>query len=212
MKDLNIRAIPVGSLEANCYLLWRDGRSDALVIDPGDDLAMIEMLIEAVGRKLTDIVLTHGHFDHILSAAPLAKKYGARIHIHPRDAHMLVDKKASLYSWMTCDMEFMPVEADAMFPDADEWEEEICGIRFKGMRTPGHTKGSVCLIDEEHGVMFTGDTIFAYGCGRTDFPGGSDAEMFKSIMRLKEMDEKLMVYSGHGMKDSMKNIAARWNI
>ncbi len=210
MNDLNIRAMEIGPLEANCYLLWRDGRSDALVIDPGDDLNAIEMMIKATSKTLTDIVLTHGHFDHILSAAALSKKYGARIHIHPKDAHMLTDEKASLYSFMMCDMKFEAIEADALFPDADEWEEEICGIRFKGMRTPGHTKGSVCLTDEEHGVMFTGDTIFAYGCGRTDFPGGSNREMGESIRKLIAMDGKLIVYSGHGGADSMRNIAARW--
>ena len=109
-----------------------------------------------------------------------------------------------------CNSKYVPIEADAMFPDADEWESEICGIRFKGMRTPGHTKGSVCLLDEEHKVMFTGDTIFAYGCGRMDFPGGSEEEMAESVTMLIGLDEDITVYSGHGMADSMKNIASRW--
>ena len=210
MNDLNIRQMELGPLEANAYLLWRDGREDALIIDAGDDLGSIEAMLRASGKRLTDIVLTHGHFDHILSAAPLAQKYGARIHIHPKDAHMLVDRKASLYSVFMCNSKYVPIEADAMFPDADEWESEICGIRFKGMRTPGHTKGSVCLLDAEHKVMFTGDTIFAYGCGRMDFPGGSEDEMAESITMLIGLDEDITVYSGHGMADSMKNIASRW--
>ena len=123
---------------------------------------------------------------------------------------MLTDRQASLYSFMMCDAPFEAVEADALYPDADEWEMEICGIHFKGMRTPGHTKGSVCLLSEAHSVIFTGDTIFAYGCGRTDFPGGSDQEMMESIMKLISLDGKLSVYSGHGAMDSMRNIAARW--
>ncbi len=210
MNDLNIRYIETGPLEANTYLLWLEDREDMLIIDPGDDLGVIEAMLLAIGRKLTDILLTHGHFDHILSAAPLAKKYGARIHVHPRDAHMLTDRQASLYSFMMCDAPFEAVEADALFPDQDEWEMEICGIRFKGMCTPGHTKGSVCLLDEAHSVIFTGDTIFAYGCGRTDFPGGSDREMSSSISKLLLLDGRLSVYSGHGGMDSMSNIAARW--
>ncbi len=211
MGDLTVRQLVVGPLEENTYLVWREGREDAFVVDPGDDLAIIERAVKLSGKKLTDILLTHGHFDHILSAAPLAKAHGARIHIHPKDAHMLTDAGASLYQAMWCNMPFMPVEPDAPYPDGDEdWTLDMCGVSFVGFRTAGHTKGSVCLLDAEHGVMFTGDTLFAYGCGRTDFPGGSEAEMVASLARLLGMDGALTVYSGHGQADGMAAIARRW--
>ena len=211
MSDLNIRQLVVGPLEENTYLVWREGREDAFLVDAGDDLAIIERAVKLSGKKLTDILLTHGHFDHILSAASLAKAHGARIHIHPQDAHMLKDASASLYQAMWCNLPFTPIEADALYPDGDEaWTLDVCGVSFTGLRTAGHTKGSVCLLDAEHKVLFTGDTLFAYGCGRTDFPGGSDAEMGASLARLLKMDGALTVYSGHGQADGMSAIARRW--
>ena len=211
MGDLTVRQLVTGQLETNTYLVWREGREDAFVVDPGDDLNVVERALKLSGKKLTDILLTHGHFDHILSAAPLAKAHGARIHIHPQDAHMLKNAGASLYQAMWCDMPFVSVEADALYPDGDEdWTLDVCGVSFAGFRTAGHTKGSVCLMDAEHKVLFTGDTLFAYGCGRTDFPGGSEAEMGASLSRLLRMDGALTVYSGHGQVDGMAAIARRW--
>lgn len=211
MNDLIIRQLELGQLQANAYLVWREGRDDCFIIDPGDDLETIEREIALSGRQLTDILLTHGHFDHVLAAAPLAKAHSARIHIHPCDAHMLLVSGASLYNPAWCRLPFVSVQADSPFPMADgDWEIEVCGVRFTGFRTPGHTPGSVCLLDEEHKALFTGDTLFAYSYGRTDFPGGSDDEMRASLSRLLGMDRALTVYSGHGEADSMDAIARRW--
>lgn len=211
MSKLNIRQLITGQLETNTYLVWREGRSDALLIDPGDDVKTIERALKLSGKKLTDILLTHGHFDHILAAASLSAAYAAHIHIHPKDAHMLTDASASLYNPMWCDMPFTPVEADALYPNGDEnWMLDVCGISFTGFRTPGHTKGSICLLSEADNVLFTGDTLFAYGCGRTDFPSGSPGEMVASINRLIGMSPALTVYSGHGQVDTMNAIARRW--
>ena len=211
MNDLIIRQLPVGPLEANAYLVWREGRDDAFIIDPGDDFEALQQAIALSGKQLTDILLTHGHFDHVLSAAALAKAHSAKIHIHPYDAHMLLTAGASLYNPSWCRMEFTPVQADAPFPvEPGPWEIEICGVCFEGFMTPGHTPGSICLLDKEHDALFTGDTIFAYSYGRTDFPGGSDEEMCASLNRLLAMDGKLTVWSGHGEADTMAAIARRW--
>lgn len=211
MSDLTIRRMELGQLQANAYLVWREGRDDCFIIDPGDDLEAIEREIAVSGRRLTDILLTHGHFDHVLAAAPLAEKYSARIHVHPYDAHMLLVSGASLYNPVWCRLPFVSREADAPYPVTDgDWRMEVCGVNFTGFRTPGHTPGSICLLDEGHKALFTGDTLFAYSYGRTDFPGGSDGEMAASLNRLLGMDRSLTVYSGHGEPDTMDAIARRW--
>lgn len=210
MSDLIIRQLPVGPLEANAYLIFRESREDCFVIDPGDDLEALRREIEHCDRGLTDILLTHGHFDHILSAAPLAKEYSARVHIHERDAQMLKNSGDSLYNPAWCRLPFVPCEADAVYPGDEEWTMEVCGVQLSGFRTPGHTKGSVCLLNEENSALFTGDTLFAFSYGRTDFPGGSDAEMAQSLDRLLGMERGLTVYSGHGEADTMDAIARRW--
>ena len=211
MNDLTIRTLALGSHQANACLLYREGRTDALLIDPGDDLDVLEQALTVAQRTLTDILLTHGHFDHILAAAPLARKYGARVHVHPLDAHMLLTPGDALYNPAWCHLPFEPLRADAPFPTEEgSWPLEVCGVSFEGFHTPGHTPGSVCLLDREHGALFTGDTIFAYGYGRTDFPGGNDDAMRASILRLLGMDRSLTVYSGHGEADSLDAIARRW--
>ena len=126
---------------------------------------------------------------------------------------MLKVQGASLYNPGWCSLPFEAAEADAPYPVGNEdWPLEVCGISFKGFRTPGHTQGSICLLDEEHKAIFTGDTLFANSYGRTDFPGGSDEEMRASLTRLLHMNRELTVYSGHGEADSMAAIARRWRI
>jgi len=213
MSDIMIRQLELGPLRANAYLVYRQGRDDCFIIDPGDDLETIEREIAASGRRLTDILLTHGHFDHILAAAPLKEKHRARIHVHPYDAHMLMVAGASLYNGPWCTLPFVPVEADEPYPDTEGYFLlSVCGVSLAGFRTPGHTPGSVCLLVQEQNVIFTGDTLFANSYGRTDFPGGSDFEMRDSLNRLLHMDRGLTVYSGHGEADSMDAIARRWRI
>lgn len=213
MSKLQIKRLELGPLQANAYILWLEEREDCLVIDPGDDIETLEAALKEIGRTPTDVLLTHGHFDHILGVAPLKEKYSVRVHIHPNDAHMLIHPGKALYIAAWCQSPFVPVEADSPLPAGDEdWQIEICGIPFTGFRTPGHTPGCICLLNEENGVLFTGDTLFAESYGRTDFPGGSDADMRESIMRLLRMDRSLTVYSGHGRPDTLENIARRWRL
>ncbi len=207
-----IQPLVCGAYEENAYLVFDEGRSDLLAIDPGDALPAIEEAVARTGKTLTDILLTHGHFDHILAAAPLKEKTGARVHIHPLDAPMLRSPEAAQMNAEVCALPFVPLEADALYPEEERFTLTVCGLLFEGMHTPGHTPGGVCLTLPAARAVFTGDTIFARGYGRYDFPGGNLHQLMRSLRAVLALPRELTVYSGHGDADVMKNIAARWNV
>lgn len=210
MNDLFIQKIPLGIYQANAYLVGLFGRDDAFVVDPGDDYDALLRALEGSHRRLTDILITHGHFDHILSAAPLARRFGAHVHIHPMDMHMLLSPSAALYSDPWCRLPFEPMTADAPYPQGTSFQLDACSIALTGFLTPGHTPGSVCLLDQSHKILFTGDTLFADGWGRTDFAGGSEEDMRASLRFLFGMDRALTVYPGHGEVDTLGAIIRRF--
>lgn len=189
-----IQRIICHNVEENAYLVCPEGRDDAFIVDPGDDLKALRSAIEASGRRLCAILLTHGHFDHMLGAKPLADETGAAVYIHADDAEMLSDGEKS---------------AAALFgsriPQPDGVEHttygdtvEVCGLRLMVLSTPGHTRGGVCLYDADGGVLFTGDTLFSAGFGRTDLYGGSSQALRRSLRTLFALPGDTDVFPGHG--------------
>ena len=207
-----IQSLVCGHYDENAYIVYDDTRDDLVVIDPGDDLPALEQAICRSGKKLTDILLTHGHFDHTLAAAPLREKYGARVHIHPLDEHMLFTHDAALMDESVSDLPFVPIKADALYPAEERFELCAAGMTFQCLHTPGHTPGGVCLILSEAQAVFTGDTIFAHGYGRYDFPGGDLHQLMKSLREILALPKTLTVYSGHGEAGAMADISAHWNV
>lgn len=205
MSDLIITPIVCGAYQANAYLVYRSGRTDALLIDPGDDYPALVRAIEGSGRRLTDILLTHGHFDHFLCAARLRKEFGARLHIHESDAYLLSSRADSAWSAQVCTEEFTPASPDEIYPENGELC--VCGVRFQALHTPGHTMGGVCLLDKEDGVLFSGDTVFAQGYGRYDLAGGSLHQLLGSLRLILSLDRSLTVYPGHGESAALAQIA-----
>lgn len=203
------KQIICGRLSENAYLVYDENSPDALLIDPGDDLALLERELTACGKKLTDILLTHGHFDHILSVQPLHEKYGAAVHIHPSDAYMLESEDGCMYKPYNNDMPFVPLKDMVTLPTDEEFSFYAAGLEIRGLHTPGHSMGSVCYRIGD--VLFSGDTIFAYGYGRYDFPGGDLHQLMRSLKKVLSLDPELTVCSGHGEQDSMENIQKRWN-
>jgi len=189
------RKFVVGQLGANCYLLACEKTKKAVVIDPGseEDTGMILEILREKGFKLEYIINTHGHYDHIGGNQKLKSHTSAKILIHGLDAEMLADKGKNL-SFLS--------GSNLLSPNADQFlvegEEISVGfLRFKVIHTPGHTPGGICLILED--IVFTGDTLFAQGIGRTDLPGGSYNEIIHSIKnKLFQLDDDKIIYPGHG--------------
>ena len=204
----SIQTIICGAYQENAYLLCPEGVDTAVLIDPGDGEAALLRGIEESGRKLDAILLTHGHFDHMLAAQPLAKATGAPVYVHAEDIELLCDPEINGFD-PGCTILPNPVGLDAV---ALEEEIEVCGIRFKVMHTPGHTKGSVCYYDEENGLLFSGDTLFRAGFGRMDLYGGSPRQMRESLRALFALPGETKVYAGHGSDTTIAAERGRYHL
>ncbi|MCL1964425.1 MAG: MBL fold metallo-hydrolase [Firmicutes bacterium] len=179
---------PVGIMQANAYVVFNPKRDDAVVIDPGAEPEAIRLALR--GRKLAAILLTHGHMDHIGAVGALRSE-DVPVFLHEGDAAMLTNPNLNLAV-------MVGVEGNQGEPDfcLQEGDTELSGLMFTVLHTPGHTKGSVCYLCD--GVLFSGDTLFKAGIGRTDFPGGDRKAMRASLKRLAALDAKIRVCPGHG--------------
>jgi hydroxyacylglutathione hydrolase len=186
LSTMQIQSFTVGMLSTNCYVVNCPETKKAIIIDPGVDAAreaeQIFRYVNANALKVKFIVNTHGHSDHVSGDALLKKKYGVPICIHPYDAHCLngLGEKTS--------------PANVMLEDKGLLK--FGRMMLKVMHTPGHTPGSISLVGEN--LVFTGDTLFAGGIGRTDFPEGSESDMRLSLAKLLLLSDNYVVYPGHG--------------
>ena len=186
-----------GPWQANAYLVW-DGRSpDALVLDPG--MGAAASLVERVasnGLRLHLIADSHGHIDHIFDNAPLMRASGAPLAIHPLDAHRLTGENNYGFT-------IEPAVATQELNEGDQLR--IGDLVFDVLHTPGHTEGSVCLYEERHALLLSGDVLFAGSYGRTDLPGGDSAAMVASLARLAtQLPPGVRVLPGHGPETTLE--------
>ena len=183
---MRLIALPVGELETNCYILFKENRDDALVVDPG---AEGDRIIAALnGRKVAAVLLTHGHFDHTGALSCFSE---APIYIHQLDSMMLQD---SHYSFGRIANDHTPRPAATQFL-TDNQRLNLAGMELQVLHTPGHTRGSVCL--KVGNDILTGDTLFKGDYGRTDLPGGSEEQMRASLRRLLTFSG-FSFHPGHG--------------
>ena len=188
-KSMEIEELTVGIVQTCCYILSKEGGQECIVIDPGAEANRIR---KHVGdRKIAAILLTHGHFDHIGAVRELMEP-GTKLVIHGLDAPMLGDPELNASAGLIARKVTAP-EATDLVKEGDELE--FAGMKVKVLHTPGHTPGSVCY--EIGGELFTGDTLFEYGWGRTDLPGGSEAQMEASLRRLMPMVRTMPFHAGH---------------
>ncbi len=180
----SIRSIPVGMLQANCYLLCCGG--ECCLIDPGDEPERLLRAVEESGCTLRFLLLTHGHFDHYGAVRPiLAHCPALPVYLHESD---LSDGEEQLR------MRRLDAANQRLYREGDELT--LGGLTIRVLETPGHSAGSVTLQAED--VLFTGDTLFAGSCGRTDFPGSSPRAMRDSLRRLAALPGDFQILPGHG--------------
>ena len=185
---MKIENIVVGALQVNCFIVYDEDSLDTLVIDPGDEAEKIISLIENRRLKVSGIVCTHAHFDHIGALGRLKEKTDAPVIIHKGDYEIYRRACEQAVSW-GFQIE-QPPEPDLYVADGDEIAlGKAC---FRVLHTPGHSPGGICLHGE--GVIFTGDTIFAGSVGRTDFYGGSIAELKKSFSEIISLPSETRIF------------------
>lgn len=189
---MKIKVIPTGPIMANCYVVYDEKSLEGAVIDAGSFDNNVQSAIE--GLKIKYIICTHGHYDHILGVGELKKQTGADLLIHKDDEPCLTESRSNLIGEMYPGRE-INLKADRLLSDGDEIS--FGDITLKVMHTPGHSRGSIVLIDEKNRILFTGDTLFALGIGRTDFFGSDIEKMRQSIKRIMSLKGNYHILPGH---------------
>ena len=191
---MKIECFVLGQLQTNCYLVYDETSLEGIVIDPAGEGDFISQKILDLGIDLQAIVATHGHFDHVLAALELKLNFNAPFLMHKADLSILnrVQDSAKYFTGLEVDP---PAPVDKFLKEGDliEFGQE----KLKVIETPGHTPGSICLLSKD--VLFSGDTLFCQGVGRTDFAYSSSEQLRKSIKnKLFILSKETCVYSGHG--------------
>lgn len=186
---MNVKTIVVGAFEVNCYIVW-DSKKSAYIIDPGGDWKKIADFIARNNLRLEKCLLTHGHCDHVLDAAPIAEHFGVPIAIHKNDLSWAFSSENQIPPY------YGKPERPEKIDILDESSDPIFSIKW--VHTPGHTPGSVCYYFEEHKLLFSGDTLFRGSVGRTDLPGGNSRLLAKSLKSLSKLPDDTNVFPGHG--------------
>lgn len=190
---MEIEQYCVGQVATNCYFAINGETKEMLVIDPGDSAKMLADKINQEGLKPQAILLTHGHFDHVMAAEELAGIFGVKIYAHEKEQDTLENPGKNV-SLMVGGRD--AYHADVYVKDGEVLE--LAGMKVKVLHTPGHTAGGCCYYLEEEGALFSGDTLFCQSVGRTDFPGGSMSEIVRSIKeKLMALPDEVRVYPGH---------------
>ena len=189
-----VRSMPVGPLQANCYIAGCDQTRQAVVVDPGGDVDRILAALEKNQLSLSAIINTHGHFDHVGGNKALKAATGADLMIHEGDASMLAQLGRTAAAW-GLQAEDSP-RPDRLLKDGDMLS--FGSLEFKVIHTPGHSPGGICLYEKNAGALFVGDTLFAGSIGRTDLPGGDYDTLITNIQqKLFTLPDDTKVYNGH---------------
>jgi hydroxyacylglutathione hydrolase len=192
--------LPVGMLHCNCSIFGDEQSREAMVVDPGDDIARVLEILRKHQLKVTAIVITHAHIDHIGGAQKLKQATGAPVYMNLNDTELqkMLDVQAS---WLG----MPPVEPVAIDVPAKDGDRLVVGTtEFHVLDTPGHTQGSISLWIPSEGKLVAGDTLFRDSIGRTDLPGGDSRQILRSIHdKLLPLPDETVVIPGHGEKTTI---------
>ena len=179
---LQVHALTLGAYQVNCYIIHDEKSTSCCVIDPGYEADTILDKLSELGLTLEAILLTQGHFDHVGAVRDIAADTGCQVYLCADDLCLPTNLTAGkLYYTQTY---------------AEGTRLHLAGLDITVLQTPGHTPGSVCLLIGDS--LFSGDTLFAGSCGRTDLPGGSWTDMQNSLKRMSQIEANLWVLPGHG--------------
>ncbi len=194
---MKIDTFILGAYETNCYILREsETAGDCLIIDAGLEPGRLIDFFHQEKLNPVAIVLTHGHIDHIAGVTALRTEFpDIKVYVHKLDAEMLTEARNNLSVMMGAAFSTEP--ADLFIEEKSVIED--AGIKLEVLHTPGHTPGGICLYSKDEGIVFTDDALFADSVGRTDFPGGSMAQLVKSIKeKLLILPDDTIIYPGHG--------------
>ncbi len=189
-----IEKLEVGPFASNCYIIGDESTKEGMIIDPGAEANRILSKVKDLGLNIKYIVLTHAHIDHVGAVKEVKDATGAELAIHTDDEKYLQagpsPEAAVFFSNMS-----PPPPPDILLKGGDSID--VGNLHFLVLHTPGHSLGCICLL--YNGVVFSGDTLFNFGIGRTDFPGGSYNQLLNSIhTKLMILPDNTVVYPGHG--------------
>lgn len=193
MGRLKVEQLVLGPVSTNCYFALNQETKELLIIDPADQPELIFQKVAQMEGTPVAILLTHGHFDHISAAEAVRDRYDIPVYACPLETEMLWEPSVNMTQYYGRPVS---MKADKMPSDLEVFE--AAGFKVQMIFTPGHTKGSCCYYFKDEDVLFSGDTLFHGSVGRTDFPGGSSAQIVESLHRLVDaLPEDTVVYPGH---------------
>lgn len=200
---MKIKTLPLGPIQANCYLL-SDVDQNCLIVDPGEEPEKIEGKIDSANLKPIAILLTHAHFDHIGALEVIRKRYDVPVYIHKeenlwlRNPELNGSAKYPMFPPVICSLADHLINQEGMI--------QVGPFKIEVRHTPGHSPGSVSYVFHDERLVIVGDTLFQQGVGRTDLPGGNTHQLLTSIeQKLLSLDDDFKIYPGHGAKTTPRD-------
>lgn len=190
---MKVERFLTGILSTNCYVAWNEQTKEAVIVDPAAYSKKLAEFLREEGLKPQAVLLTHGHFDHIMGLDALLEEYPVPVYVHEAEKGLIADPKTNLSLTYTNGYVF----EDATYV-TDGQKIAAAGVTFEVLFTPGHTSGGCCYYAETENMLFSGDTLFRCSVGRSDLPTGDEMTLIRSIKeKLLVLPENTVVYPGH---------------